>query len=76
MDRHNTDHPDEGVLCMRNMLRSNGHTVNHKRIRRLMKLMDLPDNDLLDLLLRRRDPQGELATEDVTEVLALLRTPA
>lgn len=41
MDRHNTDHPDEGVLCMRNMLRSNGHTVNHKRIRRLMKLMDL-----------------------------------
>ncbi|MFM8696446.1 MAG: succinate dehydrogenase assembly factor 2 [Betaproteobacteria bacterium] len=42
----------------------------------LMTLMDLPDNDLLDLLLRRRDPEGELASEDVLQVLALMRTPA
>lgn len=42
----------------------------------LMKLMDLPDNDLLDLLLRRREPEGEMASEEVLEVLALLRTPA
>jgi len=39
-------------------------------------LMDLPDNDLLDLLLRRREPEGELARDDVIEVLGLMRTPA
>ena len=37
-------------------------------------LMDLSDNDLLDLLLRRRQPEGELATADVNEVLQMLRT--
>jgi antitoxin CptB len=40
----------------------------------LNTLMDLSDNDLLDLLLRRRQPEGELATADVTDVLHLLRT--
>jgi antitoxin CptB len=38
-------------------------------------LMDLPDNDLLDLLLRRTEPEGELQRNDVTEVLALMRAP-
>ena len=37
-------------------------------------LMDLSDNDLLDLLLGRSTPQGDLAHEDVTHVLGLLRT--
>jgi antitoxin CptB len=37
-------------------------------------LMDLSDNDLLDLLLGRKPPQGELARDDdVTHVLGLLR---
>jgi antitoxin CptB len=36
-------------------------------------LMDLSDNDLLDLLLVRKEPQGELAQEDVTQVLGMLR---
>ncbi len=40
----------------------------------LNTLMDLSDNDLLDLLLRRRQPEGELATDDVNEVLQMLRT--
>jgi antitoxin CptB len=39
----------------------------------LEQLMDLPDNDLLDLLLRRREPEGELDGVDVKEVLAMLR---
>ena len=42
----------------------------------LMALMDLPDNDLLDLLLKRREPQAELQRGDVLEVLAMLRMPA
>lgn len=42
----------------------------------LGELMDLADNDLLDLLLRRKDPQGELDRPDVREVLEMLRKPA
>lgn len=46
----------------------------------LLALMDLADNDLLDLLLRRREPEGALDTADVRAVLAMLRptvgTPA
>jgi antitoxin CptB len=36
-------------------------------------LMDLADNDLLDLLLRRKEPDGEINTSDVREVLGMLR---
>ena len=36
-------------------------------------LMDLSDNDLLDLLLRRKEPEGVLDTADVKHLLALLR---
>lgn len=41
MDSHNIEHPDEGVQGMQNMLTNNSLQVNHKRIRRLMKLMDI-----------------------------------
>ena len=41
----------------------------------LQVLMDLSDNDLLDLLLARTQPQGELLDADVLELLRLLRTP-
>ena len=41
----------------------------------LAALMDLADNDLLDLLLRRREPAGELDRPDVKEVLEMLRMP-
>ena len=39
----------------------------------LMVLMDLGDHDLLDLLLRRKEPQDALDTEDVREMLTMLR---
>ena len=48
-----------------------GLTVRHAN--GLQALMDLADNDLLDLLLRRREPEGDLATADVLEVLGMLR---
>jgi antitoxin CptB len=40
----------------------------------LNELMDLADNDLLDLLLKRREPEGEINTSDVRQVLEMLRT--
>lgn len=42
----------------------------------LERLMDLADNDLLDLLLRRCEPEGELDTAEVQDVLNLMRQPA
>jgi antitoxin CptB len=39
----------------------------------LEALMDLADNDLLDLLLQRCEPEGELARPEVLQVLAELR---
>ncbi|WP_298014023.1 succinate dehydrogenase assembly factor 2 [uncultured Aquabacterium sp.] len=39
----------------------------------LLQLMDLSDNDLLDLLLARKEPEGELASPEVLQVLSLMR---
>ena len=49
-----------------------GLTVRHADA--LNELMELPDNDLLDLLLRRREPEGGINTSDVKQVLDMLRT--
>ena len=40
----------------------------------LNELMDLADNDLLDLLLSRKEPEGDIKTSDVREVLEMLRS--
>ena len=40
----------------------------------LETLMDLSDNDLLDLLLRRKEPEPALAGAGVAELLQLMRT--
>jgi len=39
----------------------------------LAQLMDLSDNDLLDLLLARKEPEGELQRAEVLDVLRLMR---
>ena len=39
----------------------------------LLELMDLSDNDLLDLLLARKEPQDDLANENVLQVLSMMR---
>ncbi len=50
-------------------------TLTASQARGLETLMDLADNDLLDLLLARSEPQGELARPEVVEVLSMMRTP-
>jgi len=40
----------------------------------LAELMELGDNDLLDLLLGRRQPEGELDKNDIRQVLAMMRS--
>jgi antitoxin CptB len=39
----------------------------------LTTLMDLADNDLLDLLLKRKEPEADITTTEVREVLEMLR---
>ena len=48
-------------------------TLTQGQAQGLRVLMDLGDNDLLDLLLRRKEPEGETDTSDVRELLGLLR---
>ncbi|MDH4061617.1 MAG: succinate dehydrogenase assembly factor 2 [Aquincola sp.] len=48
-------------------------TLTVSQAQGLARLMELPDNDLLDLLLSRKEPQDALDTLEVHEVLALLR---
>ncbi len=50
-------------------------TLTQAQAEGLQALMDLPDNDLLDLLLARNEPKGELARPEVIEVLGLMRPP-
>jgi antitoxin CptB len=39
----------------------------------LTRLFELSDNDLMDLLLARKEPEGDLSDPDVVRVLGLLR---
>ncbi|MCW7538289.1 succinate dehydrogenase assembly factor 2 [Aquabacterium sp. A7-Y] len=51
-------------------------TLTVRQAEGLVALMDLSDNDLLDLLLARREPEGELNRPEVRDVLLQMRQPA
>ena len=48
-------------------------TLTRGQAQALETLMDLSDNDLLDLLLRRKEPEPALAGAGVAELLQLMR---
>ena len=50
-------------------------TLTQSQAQGLLALMDLGDNDLLDLLLARKEPDGELARAEVVQVLRMMRVP-
>jgi len=63
---------ENDLFIERFFLRHDMHlTVRHAD--GLQALMDLADNDLLDLLLCRREPDADLARPEVIEVLGMLR---
>ena len=66
----------ENDLFIERFFSQHEETITTRQAGGLQALMDLPDNDLLDLLLRREEPQAELDTAEVHEVLALMRRPA
>ena len=66
----------ENDLFIERFFREQGDGLTLRHVTGLQPLMDLPDNDLLDLLLARREPDGALDIPEVNEVLALMRRPA
>jgi antitoxin CptB len=65
----------ENDLLIERFFQHHEATLTVAQAQALSALMELSDNDLLDLLLRRKEPQGELDREDVRALLAQLRTP-
>jgi antitoxin CptB len=65
----------ENDLFIERFFRRHEETITTRQAEGLSALMDLSDNDLLDLLLARREPQDALDRPDVRDVLSLLRQP-
>jgi antitoxin CptB len=66
----------ENDLFIERFFQQRGDNLTTREAAGLQALMDLADNDLLDLFLARREPEGALDNPEVNEVLALLRRPA
>ena len=65
----------ESDLLIARFLDRHGERLTVRQGQALARMMDLSDNDLLDLLLRRAEPSGALATADVAQLLDLMRPP-
>jgi antitoxin CptB len=63
----------ENDLLIERFFERQGGSISAEQARGLETLMELADNDLLDLLLRRTEPAEALDRAEVHEVLALLR---
>lgn len=50
------------------------HDLTDADVGALSQMLDLSDNDLMDLLLARKEPEGELATPEVIRLLEMLRS--
>jgi antitoxin CptB len=66
----------ENDLLIARFFDRHGATLTRAQAGAMESLMALSDNDLLDLLLSRREPEGDLARPDVVALLGLLRHPA
>ena len=60
-------------LLIEKFFTRSGQAITRVQADALLQLMNLADNDLLDLLLARKEPSGDLDSQPVRQVLALLR---
>jgi len=65
----------ENDLFIQRFFETHAAQLTLRQARGLQHLMDLPDNDLLDLLLRRSELPAALDRPEVRDVLGLLRKP-
>jgi antitoxin CptB len=63
----------ENDILIERYFNRHGSCITQRQADGLQALMDLPDNDLLDLLLARREPTDALDCPAVREVLAQMR---
>ena len=63
----------ENDLFIEQFFATYGSQLTQKHAAGMSALMDLADNDLMDLFLRRKDPEGQLDTQEVREVLEMVR---
>ncbi|MEJ6024036.1 FAD assembly factor SdhE [Ramlibacter sp. PS4R-6] len=63
----------ENDLFIERFFGRHGDRLTQRQGDALAELMELGDNDLLDLLLARKAPEGELDRDDIRELLALLQ---
>ena len=64
----------ENDLFIERFFQRHAATLTVRQAEGMTTLMYLADNDLLDLLLRRKEPEGDTDTAQVHELLALMRT--
>jgi antitoxin CptB len=64
----------ENDLFLERFFARHGAALTPAQGRLLEELMQLSDNDLMDLLLRRREPDGELDRPEMKQLLDLLRS--
>ncbi|HEX5639411.1 MAG TPA: succinate dehydrogenase assembly factor 2 [Burkholderiaceae bacterium] len=64
----------ENDLIISRFLDREGDVLDITEILALEALLDLPDNELIDLLLARKDPQGALDNNAVRSLLERMRT--
>ena len=62
----------ENDLFIEKFFQLHADTLTERQAEGMMTLMDLSDNDLLDLLLQRKQPTDECAQEPAVGVLQLL----
>ena len=65
----------ENDLFIERLFAQHAASLTQSQAHGLLLLMDLPDNDLLDLLLVRKEPEGELVCPEVLHVLGMMRMP-
>ena len=64
----------ENDLFIARFFERHAHHLTVGQAQAMYALMDLSDNDLMDLLLARKEPSGDLDRAEVHEVLGMMRT--
>ena len=63
----------ENDLLLQRFFAKYEHDLSDADVGAITRLLELSDNDLMDLLLARKDPEGELADAELIRILTLLR---
>ncbi|AIP00568.1 FAD assembly factor SdhE [Burkholderia pseudomallei] len=64
----------ENDLIFERFFARHEHDLSDPDVSALSRLLDLSDNDLMDLLLARKEPEGDLAGPDMSRLLEMLRS--